>query len=90
MSAAVATINLRARPEQKTLIERAADAIGVNRTQFMLEASVQRAESVLADRSRFVLSDEKFTEFVQALEAPLAKPEAVRRLLARRTRWHTE
>lgn len=90
MSAAVANINLRVRPEQKTLIERAADTIGVNRTQFMLEASVQRAESVLADRSRFVLSDDTFSEFVQALEAPLARPEAVRRLLARRPRWDTE
>lgn len=80
-------INLRTRSEQKALIERAAKVAGMNRTQFILEASVQRAESVLADRTRFELSAQQFTRFIEALEAPLPNPDALRRLLKRRPSW---
>jgi uncharacterized protein (DUF1778 family) len=45
------TVNLRAPAAQKALIDRAAEVLGQTRSSFMLEASVQRAESVLADAS---------------------------------------
>ena len=81
------TINLRATPAQKVLIERAAEAMGTTRTAFVLDATLQRAEAVLADRARFVLSDAQAKRFEQALDAPLPNPEALRRLLARQPRW---
>lgn len=81
------TINLRATPAQKTLIERAAESTGKTRTAFVLEATLQRAEAVLADRTQFALSAAQMQRFTKALDAPLADPAALRKLLNRRPRW---
>jgi uncharacterized protein (DUF1778 family) len=81
------TINLRAPADQKTLIDRAAEVLRQTRSSFMLEASVQRAETVLADRTRFALSEEQMARFHEALDMPLPDPEALRRLLTRPPPW---
>lgn len=81
------TINLRATPAQKSLIERAAVAAGETRTAFMLDASLERAEAVLADRVRFELPAAQMARFLEALEAPVSDPAALRKLLARTPRW---
>jgi uncharacterized protein (DUF1778 family) len=51
-------INIRARTTQRDLIDRAAEALGKNRSDFMLEASCREAENVLLDRRYFTLSEE--------------------------------
>lgn len=81
------TINLRATPAQKSLIERAAAAAGETRTAFVLDASLERAEAVLADRVRFELPVAQMARFLKALEAPVSNPSALRKLLARTPRW---
>ena len=81
------TINLRAPAAAKAVIDRAAETLGVSRSSFMLEASVQRAESVLADRVRFVLGAAEMKRFHKALDAALPNPEGLRRLLSRRAPW---
>jgi uncharacterized protein (DUF1778 family) len=45
----VAVINLRASPEQRDLIDRAASLLGDSRSDFILEAACERAQSVLLD-----------------------------------------
>lgn len=50
-----AAINLRAMPEQRELIDRAASLLGKNRSDFMLEAACDRARSVLLDQVFFNL-----------------------------------
>ena len=47
-------INLRANRRQRALIDRAAEALGKNRSDFMLEAACREANTVLVDR-RFLL-----------------------------------
>lgn len=81
------TINLRATPAQKALIERAAESSGQTRTAFVLDASLQRAEAVLADRTRFALSAAQMNRFNRALESPLPNPSALKKLLSRKPRW---
>lgn len=81
------TINLRTTREQKALIERAAETSGQTRTGFILDATLQRAESVLADLVRFSLSDAQMDRFIEALDAPLPKDDALRALLSRTPRW---
>jgi uncharacterized protein (DUF1778 family) len=76
------TINLRAQVAEKALIDRAAELLGQSRSSFMLEASVQRAQTVLADQTHFVLDEAQWAAFNAALDAPLPNPDAVRRLLA--------
>ncbi len=81
------SINLRARSEQRDLIDRAAEALGKNRSDFMLEASCEKAQSVVLDRTFFTLDDGAHARFTALLEAPLGHNAALDRLLARKPLW---
>ena len=80
-------INLRASRKQRSLIDRAAEALGRSRSDFMLEASCREAESVLLDRRYFALDAETFGEFTALLDSPPATNPRLRRLLAEKTPW---
>lgn len=64
-------INLRVTSRQEYLIRRAAAITDRSMTDFVLESAARRAEEVLADRRWFVLSDDEWTAFQHALDAPL-------------------
>ena len=81
------TINLRASSGQKTLIDRAASALGRNRSEFMLEIACREAESVLLDRRYFALADEEFRKFTAMLDKPPAANPRLARLLKTRAPW---
>lgn len=59
---------------------KAAELERVNLTEFMIQSSQLAAERVLADRTRFVLSPQKWREFNAALDAPPREIPALRRL----------
>lgn len=44
------TLNIRIKPEERNLIDRAAKASGKNRTDFMLDAARSAAEKTLLDQ----------------------------------------
>jgi uncharacterized protein (DUF1778 family) len=81
------TINLRASRKQKALIDRAADALGRSRSDFMLDTACREAESVLLDRRYFSLSAPEFQTFVTMLDNPPKDNPKLRRLLQRRAPW---
>ncbi len=80
-------INLRASRKQRSLIDQAAEALGKNRSDFMLEASCREAESVLLDRRYFGLDAETFKDFNATLDSPPATNPRLRRLLTEKTAW---
>lgn len=80
-------INLRVSRSQKALIDRAADALGRNRSDFMLDAACQEAESVLLDRRYFVLSDAEFRRFTKMLDKPPGSNPRLERLLRNKAPW---
>lgn len=80
-------INLRVSRNQKALISRAADALGRNRSDFMLEAACREAESVLLDRLYFNLPDEDFRRFTALLDKPPKGNPRLARLLAIKAPW---
>jgi uncharacterized protein (DUF1778 family) len=80
-------INLRASQRQRSLIDRAAEALGKNRSDFMLEASCREAESVLLDRRYFALDAKAFKEFTAMLDEPPASNPRLRRLLTEKAPW---
>ncbi len=82
-----AAINLRARPEQRDIIDQAAQLLGKNRSDFMLEAACDRARSVLLDQVFFQLDAAKFREFTKLLDAPAAANQGLERLMAVRPVW---
>jgi uncharacterized protein (DUF1778 family) len=81
------TINLRANQRQRALIDRAAEALGKNRSDFMLEAACREAGAVLLDRRFFLLDEEAFKRFAEALDRPPADNPRLHRLLTARTPW---
>lgn len=86
-SASTTVINLRTPPAQRELIDRAARLQGKSRTDFMLEASREKAQQVLLDQVMFTLSARQYKAFEALMDAPLAGNFAVKRLLAKRSPW---
>ena len=81
------TINLRASQKQKALIDRAAEALGRSRSDFMLETACREAETVLLDRRYFALSEDAFERFTAMLDKPPASNPKLRRLLQTKGPW---
>ena len=81
------SINLRARHGQRDLIDRAAEAQGKNRSEFMLQAACDKAQEVLLDRTFFALDGDSFKRFRRLLDAPVTPNAALRRLLASGAPW---
>jgi uncharacterized protein (DUF1778 family) len=82
-----AAINLRALPEQRELIDRAARLLGQNRSDFMLEAACERARDVMLDQVFFTLDAGKFRQFTAMLDAPPAPDAGLERLMAVKAPW---
>jgi uncharacterized protein (DUF1778 family) len=82
-----ATINLRARPEQWDIIDRAAQLLGKSRSDFIFEAACERAQAVLPDQVFFRLDAAKFRQFVKVLDAPPAANPGFERLMAVKLQW---
>lgn len=83
------TINLRALPEQRDLIDHAANLLGKNRSDFILEAACERAQAVVLDQVFFRLDEEKFRQFTAMLDAPPAANSRLERLMALKAPWET-
>ena len=82
-----AAINLRALPQQRDLIDHAAQLLGKNRSDFMLEAACDRAQSVLLDQVFFSFDHDKFKAFTAMLDEPTQVNAGLERLLAVHALW---
>lgn len=85
-----AAINLRALAEQRDLIDYAAQLLGKNRSDFMLEAACSKAQAVVLDQMFFSLDADKFRQFTQLLDAPPAHNPGLERLMAIEAPWNTK
>jgi uncharacterized protein (DUF1778 family) len=86
MSQSVA-INMKADPRVRSLIDRAAKLAHKNRTEFVLEAAVQRAEEVIVDQALISVDAERYQKFLDALDAaPVSNPR-LQRVLNSKTPW---
>lgn len=62
------TLNLRIKPEDRGLIDRAAALTGKSKTDFFLEAARRAAEEALLDRSLFITTPDAFEAFRARLD----------------------
>ena len=85
-----AAINLRALPEQRDLIDYAAQLLGKNRSDFMLEAACDKAQAVMIDQVFFSLDTDKFRQFTQLLDAPPEQNPGLERLMAVKAPWEAK
>jgi len=80
-------INLRADKQQRALIDRAAQVLGKNRSDFMLEVACRAADTVLLDRRLFLVDEKAYQRFTAALDRPPAQNPKLRRLLTSNAPW---
>lgn len=81
------TLNLRIKPDERSLIDRAAQSLGKNRTDFILDAARRAAEEALLDRTVLTVSPEAYAEFLARLDAPPQPNERLRRSMQTPAPW---
>jgi uncharacterized protein (DUF1778 family) len=90
-SVAIAEVNihLRARTQDRSLIDRAAELVGANRSQFMMASALKEAKNVLLDQSTIYADAETFQQVMDWLDADATPAETagMRRLRAARLPW---
>ena len=77
--------NLRVADDTDSLVRRAAEETQRNLTEFVVDAAVAEAERTLADRTRFVLDEERWTSFVEALDQPVRDNPGLAKLFSKPT-----
>lgn len=80
-------INIRVRPDERSLIDRAASAQGKSCSEFMLEASRRAAEEALLDQTVLRVDAATYAQFVELLDAPPRPNAALRRLMQTKAPW---
>lgn len=73
--------NMRMSTQQRQVIASAAAAVDKSETDFVLDATVQAAERVLADRRWFVIEPDAWNEFDRLLDEPIPYENDLRDLL---------
>ncbi len=81
------TLNIRIKPSERGLIDRAAELTGKTRTDFILEATRRAAEEALLDRTLFVTNASAHAEFLARLDAPPQRNARLARSLKAPTPW---
>jgi uncharacterized protein (DUF1778 family) len=81
------TLNLRVRPDDRALIDRAAALQGKSRTDFLLEAGRRAAQEALLDRSLWRVGEDAFNAFNARLDAPPRPNDRLRRTMKTRAPW---
>jgi len=81
------SLNLRIRPEERSLINRAAKSLGKNRTDFVLDAARRAAEDALLDRTNFTATPKAYAEYLARLDAPPQPNERLRKTLRTKAPW---
>lgn len=73
---------LRATAREEMLIKVAAERQGIHVTDFIIGAARQKAEETLADQTRFVLNDQQWKRFMEALDRPPQEKPRLRKLFS--------
>lgn len=81
------SLNIRIKPEERGLIDRAAKSLGKTRTDFMLDAARRAAEEALLDRKELKVSREAYTEFLARLDAPPRPNAKLQRTMKTKALW---
>ena len=93
-SAAAAEINihLRARTQDRDLIDQAAGLVGANRSQFMLTSALREARNILLDQTSLHADAKAFQQIMDWMDAEPTQGEAVgmKRLLESKAPWRDE
>jgi len=87
-SSAEVNIHLRARAQDRELIDRAAQLSGANRSQFMLASALKEAKNVILDQTTIDMDAKAFKKVLDWMDAAPTAAEAagMKRLAAAKAR----
>ncbi len=85
-------IHLRARTQDKKLIDQAAELVGANRSQFMMASALKEAKNVLLDQSTIYADVKTFKKVMDWMDASAtpAETRGMKRLLQAKTPWQSD
>ena len=81
------TLNIRIKPEERNLIDRAAKTRGKNRTDFILDAAKLAAEDALLDQVIISVSSEAYSQFLARLDMPPKPNQRLRKTMQTPPSW---
>jgi uncharacterized protein (DUF1778 family) len=81
------TLNLRIKADDRGRIDRAAAALGKNRTEFVLDAARQAANETLLDQTHIKVSADHFERYITLLDAKPQPNERLKRTLRTAPPW---
>lgn len=79
--------NLRVSPGDQDLIDRAVQASGLTRTDFVLQAARAAAQNLLVEQTWSALEPQAFEVFRRQLDAPASPNERLQRTMAAPRPW---
>jgi len=85
-------IHLRARAQDKELIDRAAELVGANRSQFMLASALKEAKAVILDQTSISADAKAFQQIMDWMDAEATPAEAagMSRILDAKVPWRSD
>ncbi|HEX7369979.1 MAG TPA: DUF1778 domain-containing protein [Rhodanobacteraceae bacterium] len=81
------TLNLRIKPEDRSLIDRAAHARGKDRTSFVLDAARTAAEEVLLEQTVVLADPAAYAAFLARLDASPKSNKRLRKTMQTKAPW---
>lgn len=80
-------INLRATEEELAMIDYAVSLPKKNRTDFIIEQAVNKAQNIILDQCIFVLDEARYQAFIEQLEALVQNENGRQRLMDMKAEW---
>lgn len=82
-------IHLRARAQDREIIDQAAELVGANRSQFMLASALKAAKDVLLDQTSVFVDAKAFQKVMDWMDAEATPSEiaGMKRLLEAKPPW---
>lgn len=84
------TLNIRIKPEVRSLIDRGAKARGKNLTDFVLDAARAAAEEALLDQAVIAADPDAYHAFLARLDMPPQPNERLRKTMRTTPPWDKE
>jgi len=81
------TLNIRIKPEERNLIDRAARTRGKNRTDFILDAARLAAEEALLDQVVINVGPQAYKQFLARLDMPPQSNDRLRKTMQTSAPW---
>ena len=81
------SLNIRIKPEERGLIDRAAKLRGKSRTDFILDAARLAAKETLLDQTPMVVNPDAFAAFLARLDQPLGLNDRLRNTMQTPAPW---